>query len=222
VHLPDSFIPDRRLGAALAASVVAHGLIATLIPEPAPYSAAVAHPVTARLHSAASAPSGAIVPAETMVAAEPSRQPLERRYDTPPLVGDAPAGRWPEAMMQTPEATASDEPAAVDTNDRRLFLEGLRQYHAALSRVAGSFRRYPPQARQEGREGRVALRLGIVTGGTPNSVLVIGSSGHEALDRAALDLIRLAASHTAVPETLRGMDFAIDLAVDYNLEDAIP
>ena len=99
-------------------------------------------------------------------------------------------------------------------------LAGLRQYHLALGRKAQQFRRYPEEARSAGSRGRVTMRLVVSETGSPLGISLLGSSGFPVLDRAALEMMLLSASHTEVPESLRGRSFNIDLAIDYNPDDA--
>jgi protein TonB len=165
----------------------------------------------------------------------PTRQsfpePVERTYDKAPAASqpassapvegprDVPAAAAGSAPLTDGAAPSSPEALQPQAPRPAIDLHGLRQYHLALGRMAARFKRYPVQAREGGWEGRVALRLGISETGTPLGIVVIGSSGIQVLDQAALEMLRLAASHTPVPESLLGRAFTIDLAVDYNLKD---
>lgn len=51
---------------------------------------------------------------------------------------------------------------------------------------------YPDQARQQGIEGTVVLRLTVMENGRPTNVTVARSSGHAALDQAALGHVKRA------------------------------
>jgi len=51
---------------------------------------------------------------------------------------------------------------------------------------------YPEQARQQGVEGTVVLKLTVRVDGVPGDVRVSRSSGHAALDEAALAHVRRA------------------------------
>ena len=55
---------------------------------------------------------------------------------------------------------------------------------------------------------------------TTLGISLLDSSSFAILDQAAIDMMLLAASHTEVPESLRGRAFSIDLAIDYNPDDA--
>ena len=63
------------------------------------------------------------------------------------------------------------------------------------------------------------MRLVISETGSPLGVSLLDSSGFPVLDRAALEMMLLSASHTEVPESLRGRMFNIDLAIDYSPDD---
>lgn len=208
---------DGRFIAALTASVVAHGLLALLVPEPVAAPEVVTGQVRVSLRALAVTP--ALAPAtatpvpDKNLVSEDHRPATERNYDR-----QSSSAHWPDAVMSQ-TAHSADIPSDDDpAQQRRIYFEGLRQYHAALAQAAATFRRQPAP----GLDGRVALRLRVVTGGIPSQIGVLGSSGHEELDRAALELIRLAASHTPVPESLRHRDFDIDLALDYRGTDEVP
>lgn len=131
-------------------------------------------------------------------------QPVERSYDRP--ASDA----------------ADQESSPLQATGPGVDKAGLRQYHFALGRMATTFRSYPPQARDAGWGGRVAIRLTVAEDGVPQRLRLLASSGHGTLDQAALEMLRLAASHTPVPDALLGQRFEIDLAIDYDPTDPPP
>ncbi|HEY6898446.1 MAG TPA: energy transducer TonB [Rhodocyclaceae bacterium] len=193
--------PDVRLLGALAISLAAHSLLFLSQPGPTP---AGSPGLRAQLHKATASSSATPDSAAPSIEGSKPVEPVERSYP------------------QTPPAGSSDQAGAGDSLRPGIDLAGLRQYHAALSQVVARFYRYPPEARAAGWEGRVPLRLAISAAGLPENISLIGSSGHEALDQAALETLRMAAGHTPVPDILRGQSFSIDLAVDFNLKDAKP
>lgn len=48
---------------------------------------------------------------------------------------------------------------------------------------------YPSLARRRGWEGRVLLAVEVLTSGKPGAITVVTSSGHKALDNAALKTV---------------------------------
>ncbi|MEO8338211.1 MAG: TonB family protein [Nitrospirota bacterium] len=87
-----------------------------------------------------------------------------------------------ESAPQTPMATHSTPAVKVDHG---WLAESLRRRLAEI-------KRYPSSARLNGWEGKVVLRAVIRADGHLSEVKVHRSSGHEALDNAAVEAIRLA------------------------------
>lgn len=95
---------------------------------------------------------------------------------------------------------------------------GLRQYRLGLAAAARRFKRYPPQAQENGWSGTAEVRIDIAANGVPQPPLLLRSSGHQHLDAAALDMIGNAAFHTIVPVSLRGQSFSVPLPVVFDLK----
>lgn len=108
---------------------------------------------------------------------------------TPPAVSaPAPPSALPPALTApAPPAAAARQP----TLDPR-YIDRLA---AAIERV----RDYPVAARRRGEQGRVTLGIVVATDGRLLSADVVGSSGHEALDKAALAMVRRAALPPLTP-----------------------
>lgn len=94
---------------------------------------------------------------------------------------------------------------------------GLRQYRLALAGEARKHKRYPEAARRAGWHGTAEVRIQV--GAHARQAELVGSSGHAALDRAAVDMLRLAAARTELPEALRGRQFTVLLPVVFEVED---
>ncbi len=95
---------------------------------------------------------------------------------------------------------------------------GLRQYRIALAGEARRFRNYPETARRAGLAGAAEVRVSVAAG-APRQTELTRSSGHAILDTAALEMLRAAAARTALPESLRGQEFAVLLPVVFEVED---
>jgi len=96
---------------------------------------------------------------------------------------------------------------------------GLRQFRLSLAGEARRFRRYPESARKAGLAGTSEVRVAVAAGGGARHTDLARSSGHEVLDQAALDMLRQAAMRTALPESLRGQNFAVLLPVVFEVEE---
>ena len=120
----------------------------------------------------------------------------------------APVSAGPTAGQLLIEASASGD--AVD---------GLRGYRLAIASQARRFKRYPAQAMAAGWAGTADIRVEVGSDGRPRAATIERSSGHEALDRAALNMIDAGALRASLPESLRGKSFAVALPVVFNLQD---
>jgi periplasmic protein TonB len=78
---------------------------------------------------------------------------------------------------------------------------------------------YPENARREGREGRVILRVLIDNQGKAKSVELNTSSGSQALDRAATDAIKRWRFHPAYEGNIP-VDSWVNVPIDFRLTDA--
>lgn len=146
-------------------------------------------------------------------AAEPQLQSDSQPNNTPasttemPLRSDGPQS---DATGRAASTAASEASAAPDA-------DGVRQYRMALAVEARRFKRYPPLALAEEIGGTVEVRVAVAAGGQTQEVALAHSSGSEALDDAALDMLRKAAPRTAVPELLRRRPFVINLPVVFSV-----
>jgi protein TonB len=218
-HTPSHSLPPivetaRQLARPLALSLFLHAL---LIWNDAPNTSAPPSgnpPLLARLHQPAAAPAKIETPpsvaSDTPKEAEdpsPTRPPTERSY--PSQTAETASS---PSEMTTQEGISTAPPAPITS-------ASLYEYHLAISRAARQFRRYPEAALQAGWQGRVVIRLTVAADGTPHKLQLIGSSGHNVLDEAALEMLYLAAGHTQAPTSLQGRSFDIDLAINFNPEE---
>jgi protein TonB len=217
-----NLVDARRLILPLGASLMLHAFILwsgrELSPTPGA-SAARQHNLRASMQQTPAA-----APTEThLITTIPSSENTPRRAPEKPV--NAPPDK-PRASDEITKSPPEREYGEIQPNlpiepvRNSIDLAGLRQYHLALGRKAQQFRRYPEEARAAGSRGRVTMRLVVSETGSPLGISLLGSSGFPVLDRAALEMMLLSASHTEVPESLRGRSFNIDLAIDYNPDDA--
>jgi protein TonB len=78
---------------------------------------------------------------------------------------------------------------------------------------------YPENARREGREGRVLLRVMIDEQGKTKTAAVNRSSGSDALDQAALDAIKRWRFHPARADD-KPVESWVNIPIDFRLTDA--
>jgi protein TonB len=94
---------------------------------------------------------------------------------------------------------------------------GLRQYRMSLAGEARRHKRFPEAARRTGLAGTVEVRIKVTA--FDREAELTRSSGHALLDKAALEMLRLAAARAPLPEALRGQQFTVLLPVVFEVED---
>jgi protein TonB len=102
--------------------------------------------------------------------------------DHAPALSSPPAAGAPETPLQTAKAAPSGHEAKTD---HRWLAESLWRRVAEL-------KRYPSSARLNGQEGKVILKAVIRSDGHLMEVTVQKSSGHQILDAAAIEAVKLA------------------------------
>ena len=156
----------------------------------------------------------AMNPAPVAVARAASVNPLRsaavRQDQSSPEVAVErfPDGREAPSLAGAASTAAPSDGEAVDAG-------GLRQYRLSLALESRRFKRYPQEALEQRWSGTAQLRVAIAASGVPQSVQLVNSSGHEALDAAALEMTRMAALSAAVPASLRGRPFSVPLPVEF-------
>ena len=123
-----------------------------------------------------------------------------------PAAGPAPATPAPAA----PAATVARPGAEVDADT-------VGRYRMLVIDAARELKRYPRAARDNNWEGRASVRVSFGADGRRSPVTVVRSSGHEILDREALDTVTRA--DVPLPAGLRGKEFAFEIEVVFNLRE---
>jgi len=237
------------LAPALAASIALHAALLAGLPESRISDPPAPSPLTAWLAPGVQPARTAEPAQTATPAAEAARRPRDagaaRRAPTapeaPPAIErevraqvDAPVIQAMPAERVSVAASASalrpktdPVPAPVETSlalpapagEAPPDLGSLAQYRLALIGAAKRHKTYPPRAIDRGLEGRVDVRLVIGTDGGLARALVQRSSGHDLLDRQALELLRKASELTPVPPALRNREFAVEVPVLYELKE---
>ena len=230
---------------ALAASVALHAALLAGLPDLWTYSARPATaPLNAWLEPGARPAAVAELPAAAVPPAERDAPPPKRAAPgRKPPAAPAPAASFshaepapsPAAEPATLAAASappvaggsSDAPPALALGtptlaprpgDDALEAGSLAQYRLALIGAAKRLKHYPAQAIDRGIEGRVDVRLVIGADGAPAAVVVKRSSGHEVLDRQAVDTMRRATAATPVPPALRNREIVVEIPLLYELK----
>lgn len=142
------------------------------------------------------------------------------QFTAAPSTPTPPAESASSSVASEPPPLASVEPRPASPAPSAEAPESLSrdQYRVELIDEARRYKRYPPLARENNWEGGVLV--GVVIGANGRaSVSVKASSGHEVLDRQALEMFRQAARAVPIPPALRGKEFALEVRAVYGLED---
>jgi protein TonB len=78
---------------------------------------------------------------------------------------------------------------------------------------------YPPQARRQGQQGRLMLRVQVLADGRCGELELLQSSGYDTLDRAALESVR---NWRFVPAQRNGQAYSawFRVPIRFSLRDA--
>jgi protein TonB len=221
---------EKRLAAAVAASIAVHAAAWYLVPPLHTQIAPLARTLEVLLIAK---------PPEPPPAAEPERQPpparpapaaakprpVERapRPAAPREVADAPREPAPVAAQESAQPAPAilarpPGPAQAPVAAAAPSPELLAGYGSSISRLLARHREYPRVALMRGWEGTVTMRLRVAPGGKLIDARVEGSSGHQVLDTQALEMVKRVPDLPPPPESLRDREFAVLVPVVFRLE----
>lgn len=144
----------------------------------------------------------------------------------PALVAPAPTTPAP----QVAKAPAASAPAAAEEDEfddeedsaPLLTAESLlsrQMYHSQLLRWTYQNINYPKRAISRGHEGSVRLAVVIDRQGNVKNVVEVESSQYDSLNREALNAVERAKPFPAIPDTIKGEEFAFSLPIQFRLPD---
>jgi len=131
----------------------------------------------------------------------------------PAMIAVVPKVDAPPEIIAPPPEPKKIEPIEDDVN------AALSQYGGTLGRAIAKHKQYPKIAQMRGWQGDCLLDLKIDGSGNVLSADVKETSGFEALDKQALEMVRKAAPFPTPPEALRGRSFNITVPVSFKLEN---
>jgi protein TonB len=97
--------------------------------------------------------------------------------------------------------------------------DGEREYRLNLAREARRFKRHPSGIDGREAEGVVVVAVSMRVAELPPEIRLHQSSGDEALDRSALEMMERAVKTARIPLELQGRRFRIAVPVEYRLAD---
>jgi periplasmic protein TonB len=111
---------------------------------------------------------------------------------------------------------------ADDDDAPEVFLpagDSEREYRLNLAREARRYRRHPSGVSGRNAEGVVVVSVFMQIVARQPETRLLQSSGDEALDRAALEMMEQAVKTAGIPLELQGKRFRIAVPVEYRLAD---
>ena len=235
--LPDFEIFPRRnnrlgLAAAIVVSLLVHGIALGWLPGLHDMTRMVKEPLRVLLKPApAQEPQKEAVPPastfdrppihplprktvrqETVREAPPlTRAPSEESIATPAL----PVPPQPQATPSPPEPVAPPVVPAPRTSAPDP--QTLAAYGKHLAGAVAAHQRYPRLALMRQWQGTTLLQLQLDREGGLTEVRVLNSSGHDILDKQAIDMVRAALPFPPLPAGLSGRALTVDVPVVFRL-----
>jgi protein TonB len=231
VHMRDG--ANRAFGYAILASILLHALLLLALPSLRRLPQAPA-PLVARLVQAAPEPAPSAPVEEVRKPPVPETRPVRQRaVAKPEPVPQAPAPQpaRPVVSEPAPPAPATPITPAAPGPVARIELQpvapapagpdpgALDRYRLQIVTAAARFKRYPRSAIDNNWEGEVVVRMTIGADGRIAALGIKSSSGHEILDRQALEMFRIAKPFVLLPPELAGKEFELELRAIYSLKD---
>ena len=153
-----------------------------------------------------------LVTQQQPVAAPPSEPTISRTVETPATPSEPPAtsAHSSPSPQEAPVQVAKAAPTGPETKiDHRWLAESLWRRVAEL-------KRYPSSARLHGQEGKVVLKAVIRSDGHLAEVTVQKSSGHQILDAAAIEAVKLACP-LHMKHAIGKQEIVVSLPIVYSL-----
>lgn len=151
----------------------------------------------------------------------PMPEPLPAEVAPPAVVPPAPpVMSAPPVENTTPAFTAPPPPdPPKPTGPTQQDIDAAKNsYSSILQGAFAKHKKYPRLAQMRGWQGIVRVRLEMSAEGAVISSVVSESSGHEILDKQALEMVRKATPLPQPPEILRNQAFTILVPVAFRLE----
>ena len=157
-------------------------------------------------------------------AATPAVEPEVKPAVQPPTMKPVPSPRPAPVVEAAPQAPSRPAPAApvapapAARPGAETDADSVGRFRLLVIEEARKLKRYPRAARDNNWEGRTRLRVAYGGDGRRSSIDVVRSSGHELLDREAIDTV--GRTDVPVPPALRGKEFAFEIEMIFNLSES--
>jgi protein TonB len=178
-------------------------------PAPVPVAKPQPAPITKPAPAAKAAPAKVPAKAAGVETQKPAAEPVQAA-PAAPVEKAEPAAAAKPAPSGGPVTSGDPDP-----NVRQL----LGRYGLGLKGQMKRYMAYPRAARENNWEGKLELVLVIGANGMIADIVVLKTSGHAILDKAAMDAVRKAKPLVPIPEGLKGREFRLEMPIEFNLKD---
>jgi len=152
--------------------------------------------------------------------AAPKEPPKPAPVQPAPAAAEPPPAAPPPASAATaPGPVAKIDPQAGPPSADAVDTGSLARYRVDVATQARRFKRYPRVAMDNSWEGRVVVGVTVRANGINASYSVLVSSGHEILDKQAVDMVTKARPRAEIPAALRGREFTFEIPVTFDLKE---
>lgn len=148
-------------------------------------------------------------------------EPIDQPTPAPPpteVIAVAPKETAPPPLQTVPEPVPVKQDPPPPPMPSQADMDNARsQYGNSLWGAISKHKKYPKIAQMRGLEGEVIVELQLDGNGKLKSKKVAQSSGHDVLDKQALEMVEKALPFPVPPESLRNSSFTITVPIPFKL-----
>ena len=130
-------------------------------------------------------------------------------------VAPKPNAAPPVQTVPVPTPVVQEPPPVSNQAD---YEDARNKYGNSLWGAISKYKKYPKIAAMRNWQGEAIVELELDGNGKLKSKKIVQSSGHDVLDKQALEMVEKALPFPAPPEVLRGNSFTITVPIPFKLE----
>jgi len=155
------------------------------------------------------------LPTPVVEQSEPVAEPPPAQPTEVIAVAPKPNAAPPVQTVPVPTPVKQEPPPVTNQAD---YDDARSKYGNSLWGAISKHKKYPKIAAMRNWQGEAIVELELDGNGKLKSKKIIQSSGHDVLDRQALEMVEKALPFPAPPDVLRGNNFTITVPVPFKLE----